>query len=221
MAYVDRQSGSRRAASIATVALIHAGIGVVLIVGLAAKFVPQEDDGPLETTEFALPEPSPSVEPTEKTEATESTVTTVRDPFDFPTPIPTEFPTQATTENTGVDVNPTPTPTIPAREDPPKDLFPVKHPRPTGDQSRWVTADDYPSSDLRAGHTGTTGYRVVVGTNGRVSSCEVVRSSGWPGLDKAACAKVKSNARFQPGTDGTGAKTVDTYSGAVVWRIPQ
>jgi protein TonB len=84
-----------------------------------------------------------------------------------------------------------------------------------------VTTDDYPSRDLRQGNEGTTAFRVVIGSNGRVSACEVVRSSGHPGLDNATCEAVTARARFEPATDENGAKVVGTYSNSVRWQIPR
>lgn len=218
MAYVDRQSGTSRAASIATVGVIHAALGAALIYGLAATFVPREEDTPLPVTEFPVPKTTPPPEqPTDSSTPTDSTVTAA-DPTIKVNTIGPEIAVAPIPEV----VPPFVPPALPTYTPPPEpQLFKPKSPRVANDQSTWVTTDHYPSSDLRLEHTGTTKYRVVIGTNGRVSSCEVVNSSGWPGLDKAACAKVKSNARFEPATDSSGAKAVGTYSGSVIWRIPQ
>ena len=84
-----------------------------------------------------------------------------------------------------------------------------------------MTADDYPSRDLRDGNEGTALFRVVVGSNGRVSACEIVRSSGHAGLDAATCKAVTARARFTPATDENGARVVGTYSSSVRWQIPR
>jgi protein TonB len=84
-----------------------------------------------------------------------------------------------------------------------------------------VTTDDYPRRELIARHEGTTQFRVIVGSNGRVQSCEVMRSSGHPGLDDAVCAKVERRARFNPATDESGAKVVGSYVSSVKWQMPR
>ena len=61
---------------------------------------------------------------------------------------------------------------------------------------------------------------MIVGTNGKVSSCEITRPSGNGQLDGATCRYISQRARFDPATDDTGAKVVGTYSGTVSWEIP-
>jgi protein TonB len=67
---------------------------------------------------------------------------------------------------------------------------------------------------------GTVGYRLVIGTNGRVASCELTRPSGNKALDDATCRLIASRARFEAATDETGAKVMGTYTGSVRWEIP-
>jgi protein TonB len=42
--------------------------------------------------------------------------------------------------------------------------------------------------------------KVLVGVDGRVLESQLVQSSGYPRLDKAALDGIKSNYRFTPGT---------------------
>jgi protein TonB len=81
--------------------------------------------------------------------------------------------------------------------------------------------DDYPARDLDEGHEGTTVFRVIVGADGRVSGCEIVRSSGYRGLDQATCRAVTKRARFRPATDGNGQAVAGSYSNSVRWQIPR
>jgi protein TonB len=100
-------------------------------------------------------------------------------------------------------------------------VFKPKPPMPKNDPRKWVTTDDYPARDLREGNEGTSAFRVTVGTNGRVSACEIVKSSGHPGLDAATCKAVKARARFAPATDENGEPVAGTYSNSVLWQIPR
>lgn len=221
MAYVDRQSGTRRIATLGSAALIQGAIGTVLILGLAQQIDLRPKDGPLIAIPFRNPPPVPkdipSPKPNDKQQAaTDSFVDQVPPKFDVNNGVALDA---GPTVDPAPYVAPTPVPTFTVPT--PRPLFTIKGPRPANSQSQWVTTDDYPSRDIRAEHTGTARYRVVVGTNGRVTSCEIVKSSGWAGLDQATCANVSKRARFEPGTDENGAKAVDTYTGTVSWQIPE
>ncbi|MDE2405626.1 MAG: energy transducer TonB [Sphingomonadales bacterium] len=73
---------------------------------------------------------------------------------------------------------------------------------------------------MRAGHAGITRFRLSIGSDGRVTGCEVVAGSGWPGLDAATCRLVSARARFRPATDEHGAVTGGHYASAIRWVIP-
>ena len=62
---------------------------------------------------------------------------------------------------------------------------------------------------------------VTVGADGRVSGCDIVRSSGYRGLDQATCRAVTRRARFRPATDGNGQNVAGSYSNSVRWQIPR
>ena len=64
-----------------------------------------------------------------------------------------------------------------------------------------MTVNDYPTAELSAGHEGITRFRLSIGTDGKVQSCEITESSGFPRLDQAACANLKKRARFVAATD--------------------
>ncbi len=60
-------------------------------------------------------------------------------------------------------------------------------------------------ADMRAGgRGGRVGVRYSVGTNGRVSDCEVTRSSGSTELDGATCRLIEQRFRFKPSRDANG-----------------
>src|SRR3546814_4122687 len=85
----------------------------------------------------------------------------------------------------------------------------------------WATNADYPSSALRNEEEGTTGFRVTVGTNGRVTDCSVTSSSGSSTLDEATCRLITRRARFTPAEDSNGNPITDTYSNRIRWQIPE
>jgi protein TonB len=216
MAYLDRTDPGRRTTAITGVLIIHALIGYGLVTGLVSHFVPRERD---KFTGFFRPAPTPPPSPepqdTREPEAEVAKQTAPQVPIDLTKSIDQ---VEVTREVDWVDVTPMPTATY----EPPKiPAFKPSAAAPRNPPARWVTTDDYPSRDLHQGHEGTTAFRVVVGSNGRVSACEIVRSSGHPGLDAATCKAVTARARFEPATDENGAKVVGTYSNSVRWQIPR
>ena len=99
-------------------------------------------------------------------------------------------------------------------------LFTPRAARPIGNPASWVSTNDYPARDLREGNQGTTGFALTVGTDGRVVACQVARSSGFPGLDKATCDALSRRARFTPASDANGAKVTGRYASSIRWVIP-
>jgi protein TonB len=55
----------------------------------------------------------------------------------------------------------------------------------------------YPRASLRLGEEGTVSVRIHVDAEGRVSSVDLLQSSGFERLDEAACQGVRS-WRFEP-----------------------
>lgn len=81
----------------------------------------------------------------------------------------------------------------------------------------WITADDYPPSSIRAGEEGTVAIRWTVDDAGRVRSCEIASTSGFPRLDAAACRAITSRARYAAIAPGTEPRS---FTRRVVWRLP-
>ena len=104
---------------------------------------------------------------------------------------------------------------------PPPPRFTPKGAVPKGNPGNWATTNDYPSRALREEREGTTGFRVAVGPDGKVTDCTVTSSSGHSDLDEAACANIRRRARFAPAVDGNGSPTTGTYSNRVRWVIPK
>nr|WP_166176160.1 energy transducer TonB [Altererythrobacter segetis] len=217
MAYFDRSTDpARRATAITGVIVIHALIGYVLVTGLVAKFVPPPHVPFVGGTIALPPPPPPQPERTDKPSPRAESETA----SEQKTPLTKTDDTVIETKDESVGVEVTPTPT--ATYSPPTSLgLKPKAAAPRNQPSGWATTDDYPSRDLRQGNEGTAFFRAIVGTNGRVSACEIVRSSGHPGLDAATCKAVTARARFEAATNENGEKVVGTYSSSVRWQIPR
>lgn len=110
---------------------------------------------------------------------------------------------------------------IPPVETPSASPIPARGPQPRGRPGSWVSQADYPSRDIAEGHEGLTRVRLAIGSDGRVSDCTITASSGWDSLDAAACARLKSRARFDPAVDGTGQPVPGSYGTSVRWELPE
>lgn len=80
------------------------------------------------------------------------------------------------------------------------------------------TIPPYPALDARLGNQGTVLLHLVVGADGRVRTAEVVRSSGFAGLDQAAQAWVVAHWRYQPALRG-GAAVESATNVAVTFNL--
>jgi protein TonB len=92
---------------------------------------------------------------------------------------------------------------------------------PLGDTGSWITPGDYPSRALRESWSGVTRLHLVIGSDGRVTACSVIASSGHDMLDAVACDKVSQRARFSPARDGTGATREGAFDSAIRWQIQE
>ncbi|MBB4858068.1 protein TonB [Novosphingobium chloroacetimidivorans] len=101
-----------------------------------------------------------------------------------------------------------------------KPAFTPKSVRPRNDPGLWVTTSDYPAASLRRGEQGVARFEVAVGSDGKVTDCRVTSTSGAAELDAATCKYVARRARFDPATDGSGARVSGSYSGSIHWVIP-
>lgn len=74
--------------------------------------------------------------------------------------------------------------------------------QPSANPANWVTSDDYPAAAL--GKQGKTTSVFRIGTDGRITDCRTVNSSGTPILDTTACELIVRRGRYKPaiGKDG-------------------
>lgn len=217
MAYADRNDGGSRVVAIVIVALIHAVIGYAFVTGLAYKYVKQVTDK-LDTFDVAPPPPPPPDEPPPPP------------PPDQPqTPPPVVSPPPIVR-----NPNPPPQTVVTVREAPPQQVYappapPAPPPPPRvsqaagarGDESSWVTQDDYPPAALREEKEGTSVIAWTINTQGRVENCRTTQTSGSTDLDEAACRALTRRGRYTPAKDENGNPIATTKSRRVRWVIPQ
>jgi protein TonB len=92
-------------------------------------------------------------------------------------------------------------------------------PRPARMRSGSIGFEDYPASAIRAGAQGAVVFRYVIGTDGRVVSCEVVQSSGNAALDASTCAIAQRRFSFLPAFDGDRNPVTEVRTDTVRWRL--
>lgn len=221
MAYANRkQMSSNRTAAIIVVAILHVLLGYALVTGLAYNVLKKATTD-LKTFDVTEPPPPPEEKPPP--------------PPDKPnTPPPPQVaappplvkmnsiaPPQIQTSPNPPPFIPTPT-ARPAPPSPPSPPAPVKQQaaKAKGSLTGLFSNDDYPESALQAQQQGTTAVQLTIGTDGRVSGCDITSSSGSSALDSTTCNVLRRRARFTPAVDSNGQPTTDTYSQRIRWVVP-
>jgi protein TonB len=214
MSYADQSMSGNRVTALIIVALIHVAVGYALITGLAYegyKKVLQRVTA-VDIKEEVKKEPPP---PPKKLD--------IKPPPIVVPPPKINVTTQAPVVET-VREAPPPPPIVlapPPPSAPPPPRVTPKSAVPKGNPGSWATTNDYPSRALREEREGTSGFRVTVGPDGRVTDCQITSSSGHADLDAATCDNVRRRARFNAATDGEGNPTTGSYSNRVRWVIPK
>jgi protein TonB len=221
MAYVDARNTRENLGAFAAVTLLEVGLVAAVIAGLAYKAVVAPPTPRTTATTIELPPPPPPKEQRRAERQTETTITKppIDDPIVIINPPPSgesELGTGNETIGGGTGVG---TATFPIPRPEPS-FAPVKA-RPRGNHALWVSENDYPSSEIRLEHEGTTKVRLSIDTKGKVADCAVTASSGWPVLDRTACEKLIRRGRFEPASDSTGAPTLGSFTTAIRWQLPE
>jgi protein TonB len=210
--------------AIIIVALLHALLGYAFVTGLAYNVV-KKVAADLKTfnveEEPPPPEEKPPPPPPDQPQTPPPMVTPppiVRTNTPPPQMVTTNVAPPPQITYTAPPAPPAPpAPAPPPPPPPPKKVTPA---RAKANLASLFSDEDYPASALRSSESGATGFRLEVGSNGRVTNCTVTSSSGSSALDSTTCRLLRSRARFSPATDSTGAATSDSYSGRIVWRLP-
>ena len=221
MSYLNQAHDPRRRATALTATVaVHAALALGVVTGLTVTgYAPIDTYDPIVQFPTA---PPPEPKPTETPEPQQTVIPYVAPPpqpplkltQDPPPPLKADEPREIVTS-----LYPTGETVLPPAPPPAPGLTP-KRAVPRNNTSSWITNDDYPRRPLVDRIEGSVGYRLVIGTTGRVSSCELTRPSGNSALDDATCRLITSRARFEPATDEAGAKVLGTFTGSVHWQIP-
>lgn len=91
---------------------------------------------------------------------------------------------------------------------------------PSALMSKLDPADHYPPAALAAREHGSVDMAVSVDVTGKVSGCSVIKSSGSTMLDKASCALMVREGRFEPALDANGKPTKGVVPAQFNWVLP-
>ena len=94
-------------------------------------------------------------------------------------------------------------------------------PRPVSALGVLLTNEDYPAAALRAEEEGTTQVRLTVGPDGKVTKCQLSRSSGSVALDRATCRLLQRRWQFHPALDRKGRPATGRFEARIRWRLPE
>ena len=80
---------------------------------------------------------------------------------------------------------------------------------------------DYPRAARAAGVEGTVAVRFTVQPSGRVSGCQVIRSSGNADLDSTTCRLIEQRFRYRPARDAASNPVAETIARTFDWMLPR
>jgi protein TonB len=92
---------------------------------------------------------------------------------------------------------------------------------PANSAKPMIAREDYPLDAVRNGWEGTAVAELRINTEGRVSACRIVKSTGHKVLDDATCNLFVRRAKFHPAIDEFGRPMEDVVvSPPIEWRLP-
>ena len=220
MAYADQEMSGSRIVAIIIVALIHVVLGYTLVTGLAYSAINKVIE---RVTTVDIEEPVPEEEPPPPPE---EVVTAPPPPVAPPPPIsispaPPEIRTQPNIPPPAPPARLVPPPAAPAPPPAPPPAPSQASPVQRDNFSRWAARiqEAYPARAIRQELEGNVGVSVVVGADGRVTSCSVTASSGESILDEAACDGMQRYARYTPAKNDAGQPTTGRDTLTIVYRL--
>jgi len=214
MSYVDQPVSRGRTYAIIIVALLHALLAYAFVTGLAYRFVKGLNPD-MKTFDVKEEPPPPPEEPPPPPPDQPETPPPVVAPPPIIRTAPVAPVIQTVREAPPVII----TPQAPPAPPPPPPAKITKAQSAKGNLQGLFSADDYPQDALRNEETGRVTVRLSIGTNGKVTGCNVVSSSGSNSLDRTTCRVLTSRARFNPAKLSNGQATEDTYTQTIVWQL--
>ena len=88
-------------------------------------------------------------------------------------------------------------------------------------KNRAFVLNNYPPRARAAGEQGRVYFKISLDRDGRLRSCEVTRSSGYPRLDEETCELMVAHGEFKPVKDAGGRLVrKPTHEGVINWVLP-
>lgn len=203
------------------VAALQVGIAAALVStftgGIIGKIIPDAIKA-ITVTPQTPPSPNPEVKTPDQPipHPENSQIFSPDPPFDLPNDFGPIMDTTSTLPPTGsIDLLPRDPYILPTKIA----AFTPRRALPLGDPGLWIGRGDYPTRAIREDWSGVTGFRLDIGSEGRVTNCAITASSGHEELDAVACDKLTSRARFNPASDDEGRKTAGSYVGKIRWAL--
>jgi protein TonB len=217
MSYAQRKelSGNRTLSIVFTVVVVGS-LMYALVTGLAFNVIKKSVEN-LKTFDVEQPPPPPEKPPPPPKE----TPQVPPPPMTPPAVVQPPIVQQPIVTVQAPPVLPPPQPVIapPAPPPPPAPAKVTRAQSARGSLQGLFSADDYPADAARDEATGTVVARLTIGTDGRVSSCDIGSSSGNRSLDSTTCRVLRSRARYTPAKLSNGQPTSDTDTARIVWRL--
>lgn len=218
MSYADRDRTAENAVGVVISTILLVAIGLGLFIGLRTEGF-QKIIKKVTTVDIKKDEPKKEPPPPPKQKAAAPPI--VAPPVKINVNVAPPPITTVTTPPPVAPVVPIIAPPAPVPAPPPPPKFQPKNPTPKGNPGSWANSNDYPSGPLRRNEEGVTRFRVSVGADGRVASCDVTGSSGSSELDSTTCSLISRRGRFNPATNGEGEAIAGSWSSSVRWQIPK
>jgi protein TonB len=217
MSYAQkREISGNRTLSIIMVVLLQFALGYAIVTGLAYNVIKKATQD-LKTFDVEEPPPPPEEPPPPPKDMPKVPPPPITPPplvrMEAPPP-----PIQTVTMPTPPVIPPV-VPSPPAPPPPPRKTVSASPAR--GDVRTSFSNDDYPASAIAANAQGTAQARLTIGPDGRVTGCDLIRSTGNGALDSTTCNILRRRVKFTPARDSNGNPTSDTYTTPpITWVLP-
>lgn len=94
-------------------------------------------------------------------------------------------------------------------------------------EAKWLNRDvlvrritaEYPSAAAQEGEQAILRMRVIVGADGMVETCQILKATTADNLESPAC-KIMKRAQFAPAIDAAGQPFRSLYASSIVYRAP-
>lgn len=210
----------------------HAAALAALILIKGPTIIPADRTNPVIKFVPLNPDPPPEVPPPPQTQQQpvrqQTRIDTPRPIIETPTrgpvietpPLPPQ-PWTNTPPGNDIIVQPQPQPRTDPPPPPPAPPRVIEAARARGSLQGLFRPDDYPASAAESGDQGSTGVRLTINGDGRVTGCSVTRTSGSRAMDNATCSVLRSRARYTPASDQNNQPTTDTQNATITWRLSE